>query len=118
MSPVASSLPHVAFIASYQDGRLDQISARSTFWRDARQRLDQIGNRITRQPTAAGSKPHWAQRVPPTTEDEAQQRQADEGVQRVGRNRENSGDAAPISQTTGTAGVDHARPDELLVVRR
>ena len=77
---------HVAFIASYQDGRLDLIGTGSTFWRDARQRLDRISNQIT---PADHSKVEaaLAQRVPPTTaaEDEPQQREADEGVQRVDR---------------------------------
>ena len=57
---------HVAFIASYEANKLDQISTRSTFWRHARQRLDQIGNQIT---PADRSKIEaaLAQRVPPTT---------------------------------------------------
>ena len=57
---------HVAFIASYEANKLDQISTRSTFWRDARQRLDQIGNQTT---PADRSKVEaaLAQRVPPTT---------------------------------------------------
>jgi hypothetical protein len=38
---------HVAFIASYEANKLDQISTRSTFWRDARQRLDRISDQIT-----------------------------------------------------------------------
>jgi hypothetical protein len=77
---------HVAFIASYQDGRLDQISTRSTFWRDARQRLDRISNQTTPSDRSR-VEAALAQRVPPTTaaEDAAQQRQADERVQRVGR---------------------------------
>ena len=37
----------VAFIASYEAGTLDQISTRSTFWRQARQRLNQINSQIT-----------------------------------------------------------------------
>ena len=37
---------HVAFIASYETNKLDQISTRSTFWRAARQRLDQIGSGV------------------------------------------------------------------------
>jgi hypothetical protein len=57
---------HVAFIASYEANKLDQISTRSTFWRHARQRLDQIGNQIT---PADRSKIEaaLAQRVQPTT---------------------------------------------------
>ena len=57
---------HVAFIASYEAKKLDQIGTRSTFWRHARQRLDQIGNQIT---PADRSKIEaaLAQRVQPTT---------------------------------------------------
>ena len=57
---------HVAFIASYEANKLDQISTRSTFWRDARQRLDRISNQIT---PADRSKIEaaLAQRVPTTT---------------------------------------------------
>jgi hypothetical protein len=52
--------------ACHTSAQLDQISMRSTFWRHARQRLDQIGNQIT---PADRSKIEaaLAQRVQPTT---------------------------------------------------
>jgi hypothetical protein len=61
---------HVAFIASYEANKLDQIRTRSTFWRHARQRPDQIDNQIT---PADRSKVEGAlaQRVPRTTAEDA-----------------------------------------------
>ena len=69
---------HVAFIASYEAGTLDQISTRSTFWHHARQRLNQISNQITPHDRSM-IEAALARRVPPTTaaEDEAHQRLAD-----------------------------------------
>jgi hypothetical protein len=62
----------------YEAGTLDQISTRSTFWRHARQRLNQISNQITPHDRSM-IEAALARRVPPTTaaEDEAQQRLAD-----------------------------------------
>jgi hypothetical protein len=54
-------LKHIAFLASYQPHWLDRsfhnrefaermyLGVRASFWRDARQRLDRLGNRITRE---------------------------------------------------------------------
>jgi hypothetical protein len=57
---------HVAFIASYQHGTLDQISTGSMFWHDARQRLDQISSQITPHDRSM-IEAALAQRVDPTT---------------------------------------------------
>ena len=59
---------HVAFIASYVQGETpEEIEhQRITFWRDARQRLDQLGNRIT-SADRVRIEAALAQRVTPTT---------------------------------------------------
>jgi hypothetical protein len=68
-------------IASYEANKLDQISTRSTFWRDAHKRLDRIGNRIMPEDRIR-FEAALAQRVPPTTavEDAALQREFEQGM--------------------------------------
>jgi hypothetical protein len=79
-------LQHVAFIASYVQGDTPEQIAymRIAFWRDARQRLDQIGDRIT---PADRSKIEAAlgKRVPPTTaaEEVAYDRERKASVKRM-----------------------------------
>ena len=72
-------LKHVAFIASYETGPLD-LPTRIGFWQRARQRLDQLDNRITpddrRKIEAA-----LARRVPPTTPED--ERALEESWQRL-----------------------------------
>ena len=74
---------HIASIASFEEGKLDQISARSGFWRHARKQLDRIGNKIT---PADRSKIEaaLAQRVPPTTPAEDAALDAFRKAERVG----------------------------------
>jgi hypothetical protein len=55
---------HIAFIESYQEGKIDQISARCNFWRRARERLKEI--KLTAQQRRQ-IEAMLAQRVKPTT---------------------------------------------------
>ena len=68
MSPRGSILlkPNTLRSASYEANKFDEICARSTFWRHARQRLDQIGNQITPADRSM-IEAALAQRVQPTT---------------------------------------------------
>jgi hypothetical protein len=57
-------LKHIAFIESYEEGGLDQISTRSNFWRRARKRLKQL--KLTAQQRRE-VEAMLAKRVKPTT---------------------------------------------------
>lgn len=77
---------HVAFVASYVQGETPQEIEyqRITFWRDARQRLDQLGNRITAQDRSK-VEAALGKRVPPTTaaEEVAYDRERKASVKRM-----------------------------------
>jgi hypothetical protein len=73
---------HVAFIESYEEGKLDQIGTRSIFWRRTRKRLDRLANRITPEDRIK-IEAALALHVPPTTpaEDKAYDQEMDQDWQ-------------------------------------